>query len=398
MSGNPQAKKKDAHAVSTLPGDVENMASGQVTRAEEVTSGTSRRPGDRISARERVTCILERRVPDRVAIHDSYWSETIDRWKREGMPAEADAQEYFGTEIRGQGYDASFQLEQTVLEETAEYTIIKDTNGVTSKRFRQGSGWTPHWLDWTIKTPEDWYRLRERMAANPERMGNDALEANRRLRRTDKWVCFTCLAPYEGMWGRVGQVRIFEWMMDEPRVVEDMCRAQADQSMDVFRLMVERGLEFDGVWAWGDLGYRGGPHFSPAVFRELVWPHHRRMNDFFHGHGMRTILHSCGRIEPILPLLIEAGWDAIQPLEAKSGQDVRRLKAIYGTRIVFFGNIDVRSLSGSRDDIVEEVRSKLTIAKEHGGYIYHSDHSVPPTVSLDNYRFALSCVEEYGRY
>jgi len=395
----PEGMDRKGMAGKTVgPPDVEGMASGNVSSAEEVTLVSSRRPGDRMTARERVTCVLGRRVPDRVPIHESFWPDTIERWKREGLPADVDVQDYFGTEIRGQGFDGSLQLPTEVLEETEEYTIIRDANGVVSKRFRHGAGWTPHWREWAIRTPEDWYRLRERMAANPDRLEKDALEANRRLRESDRWVCFTCLAPYEGMWPRVGQVRIFEWMMDEPRVVEDMCRAQADQSMAMFRLMVERGFRFDGVWAWGDLGYRAGPLFSPAVFKELVGPHHRRMNEFFHEHGMRTILHSCGKIAPLLPLLIEAGWDAIQPLEAKADQDVRKLKAIYGTRIVFFGNIDVRMLSGTREEIAEEIRSKLTVAKEGGGYIYHSDHSVPPTVSLDNYRFALSCVEEYGRY
>ncbi|MDO8587540.1 MAG: hypothetical protein Q7T82_10930 [Armatimonadota bacterium] len=46
----------------------------------------------------------------------------------------------------------------------------------------------------------------------------------------------------------------------------------------------------------------------------------------------------------------------------------------------------------------EEIRSKLAVAMRGGGYIFHSDHSVPPTVSFENYRYAMELVDEYGRY
>ncbi|MCD6219136.1 hypothetical protein J7K43_01980 [Candidatus Calescamantes bacterium] len=78
--------------------------------------------------------------------------------------------------------------------------------------------------------------------------------------------------------------------------------------------------------------------------------------------------------------------------------DVRKLKKIYGKDLVFVGNIDVRKLSGTKEEIEEEVRSKILIAKENGGYIYHSDHSVPPSVNFENYKYAIEMVKKYGKY
>jgi uroporphyrinogen decarboxylase len=100
----------------------------------------------------------------------------------------------------------------------------------------------------------------------------------------------------------------------------------------------------------------------------------------------------------LIPKLIEAGFAAIQPLEAKCGQDVRVLKERFGNKITFFGNIDIRKLSGTKQEIEDEISSKLPIAMKGGGYIFHSDHSVPPTVSFDNYRYAIELLEKYGRY
>lgn len=100
----------------------------------------------------------------------------------------------------------------------------------------------------------------------------------------------------------------------------------------------------------------------------------------------------------MIPRFIEAGFSAIQPLEAKAGQDVRELKKLYGKAITFFGNIDVRKMSGTREELREELLSKLSVAARNGGYIYHSDHSVPPTVSWDNYCYLMELLDEHGVY
>jgi uroporphyrinogen decarboxylase len=100
----------------------------------------------------------------------------------------------------------------------------------------------------------------------------------------------------------------------------------------------------------------------------------------------------------LIPHFLDAGFCALNPLEAKAGLDVRRLKAEYGDRLVLYGNIDVRALSGTRSEIEREIRDKVTAAKEGGGYIYHSDHSVPNSVSFENYAYAIDLVRRYGSY
>lgn len=92
------------------------------------------------------------------------------------------------------------------------------------------------------------------------------------------------------------------------------------------------------------------------------------------------LLHCDGDVRKFIALLIEAGFDAIQPLEARCGNDVRELKMIHGNDIVFFGNISADVIAnGADDDVEEEVRTNVLAAKQGGGYIYHS---VPPTISF----------------
>jgi uroporphyrinogen-III decarboxylase len=104
-------------------------------------------------------------------------------------------------------------------------------------------------------------------------------------------------------------------------------------------------------------------------------------------------------VREFIPLLIEAGVDCIQPLEARAGNDVRALKPRYGQQIALFGNqnMDVFA-AGDPDAVAHEVTSKLAAAMPGGGYIYHSDHSVPPTVSFATYSHAVALAKAHGRY
>ncbi len=97
-------------------------------------------------------------------------------------------------------------------------------------------------------------------------------------------------------------------------------------------------------------------------------------------------------------MLIEAGITCLQPLEVKAGLDVRDLKKQYAGKVIFMGNIDVRELSKTKKHIEQEIKKKIPVAKVGGGYIYHSDHSVPSTVSFENYKFAMELIKKYGRY
>ena len=99
-----------------------------------------------------------------------------------------------------------------------------------------------------------------------------------------------------------------------------------------------------------------------------------------------------------MPLVLETGATAIQPIEAKAGNDVRKLKKTYGKDLVFVGNIDVMTMSGTNEEIEEEIKNKVLVAKENGGYIFHSDHSVPPSVSFKNYKYVMEMVSKYGKY
>ena len=133
--------------------------------------------------------------------------------------------------------------------------------------------------------------------------------------------------------------------------------------------------------------------FSPAMYRELVMPRHV---DLFKRLGPHFIYHTDGNLKTCLPLLVEAGIRGINPIEIKAGNDFSQTVDSYGARLVLTGGIDVRILeTNDRGRIHHEMRTKLELTRGWK-YIYHSDHSIPPTMSLASYRFAMDLVTRYG--
>lgn len=137
------------------------------------------------------------------------------------------------------------------------------------------------------------------------------------------------------------------------------------------------------------------PDRVPA--NENIWP--ATVDRWHKEHGIQTILHSCGRLEGLIPDLIDSGFDCLQSLEAKAGMDVRKLKPKFGDKIAFFGNIDVMLMEEDDNSRIEnEIRDKFSAAMPSGGCLYCSDHSIPKDVSFEKYKFVMECVRRYGRY
>ncbi len=353
-----------------------------------------------LTSRERIRTVLELREPDRIPMVDiCFWPDTLERWRSEGLPEDQTPEQHFDLDVIVRtGMDCSLQLEEQLLEETEEWTVKRDRDGATHKRWRDRYA-TCAEIDQLIKTRADWLQLRDRVRPTDDRIPADTPD---RIRSAHERGLFTTLGPNEPVWWilrTLGMERCLITMAAEPEWFEEMVAAQTEMQIELCRRIIERGPAPDGIWFFSDLCYRNGMLFSPQAYRDLMMPYHRRFADLCHEHDMFLLLHCDGDCRELVPLLIEAGFDAIQPLEARCGNDVREMKPLYGDRITLFGNMNMDVYaSGDREAICHEVLSKLEAAMPGGGYIYHSDHSVPPTVSFADYAYACELLREHGQY
>jgi uroporphyrinogen decarboxylase len=353
-----------------------------------------------MTSRERFLRALSHREADRIPIADAPWETTIARWRREGLPKDKSPFDYFGYERIAQGADLSFQLPKLTLEETETYKIVKDGFGATTRVFK-GQESVPELLDYTITTRRKWEEHKPRMAWNDSRVSWDGgLKANRSFREKGLFMTFQvgCFG-YDVIQRFAGAPRILEAMLDDSAWVKDMMDTFANLVITAADEMMRRGFQFDGAFLANDMGYKNGLFFSPAVYRQLEFPSQKRMCDFFHSKGMPVILHTDGDVRRLIPMLIEAGFDCLQPLEVKAGMDLVDLKKRYGDKLAFMGGIDVRAMADPDPAVIEkEIATKIPVAKKGGGYIYHADHSVPDNVSFQQYCRVIELVKRYGSY
>jgi uroporphyrinogen decarboxylase len=170
-----------------------------------------------------------------------------------------------------------------------------------------------------------------------------------------------------------------------------MANVYAELSINLQEILFSREGYPDGLFYYEDLGFKERPFMSPAIYRELLQPAHVKTIRFAHGKNMPVILHCCGFVEPLLPYMIEAGIDCLQAIEIKAGMDLLRINAAYGEKISFMGGIDVRALcSNDCRKIDRELETIIPVIMKNRGYILHTDHSLPPTVEYNTYKYFIT--------
>lgn len=353
-----------------------------------------------LTSRERVSRALSRVAHDRVPRFDQLWPETVERWKTEGLCGDPAA--LFDWDVAWCGWVAGlpFPGRDEILEEDADTQVVVGGWGQKVRRWKHKQG-TPDHLGWECQTPDDWER-RFKPQLTPDRQTLDLAAAQQNFaaaRRAEKFACLCGIQSYEAIKAMLGDEVMLMAFATEPDWIRDISRTYTDLQLHLFEQLRGAGVQADALWIFEDLAYSNGPLCSPAMYRDLVWPDHKRLCDYAHAQGMKFIFHTDGDIQSYLPLLAEAGFDCLQPLEAKARMDIRQLAPQWGERFAFFGNIDMMvAITNDRDRVAHEVRTKLAAGMAHTGYLYHSDHSVPPQVSWETYQWIMELVGQHGRY
>jgi uroporphyrinogen decarboxylase len=354
-----------------------------------------------MTSRERIALALAHKQADRVAIHDAPWATTVERWHREGLPEGLTPHAHFGYEFSGAGVDLSLRLPTETVEESDEFTILRDANGATQRTWKHATS-TPELIDFAIKSPSDWHALKPRFAYDEARLNlaaaRNALDYSRAKGLFFRFGVGAIGYDFAAR-ALLGPVRLLTAIVEEPDWARDIFMTQAELCAQCVEELFARGIDFDGAFLPDDLGYRNGLLFSPRAYREVLQPAHRRYLEPFKRRGLPVILHSCGCVKELIPDLLDTGFGCLQPLEVKAGMDLIELKEKYGDVLAFMGGIDVRLMALDDPGPIErEIRTKIGVAKQGGGYIYHSDHSVPDDVSFAAYTRVIDLVHKYGSY
>ena len=367
-----------------------------------------------MNGKERVLLTLAHEEPDRVAKYDAFWQDTLTRWHGEGLPVQIKPEDYFDFDIRAMGIDASPRFEPKLIREEGDMITLKDRFGYVVKKSKTKSR-TMHFISHPVNNRDDWEKVKKRFVMTETEPGRvdelafpfrldmgptweQAGERFQRLREKKVYILGSAYGPHEAILRLRGFEATLYDLVDHPDLLKEMAVTYTDFLLEVIRCCLEKQIKIDGFFMIDDLAGTRGMLFSPRQWREIFKPGVAKIGRFLRENKLDFWMHSCGNGEEVFNDLIECGVQVLNPLEAKSGLDVRKLKKKYGKHLTFLGNMDVRAMAESEAAIESEMGEKITVAKKGGGYIYHSDHSVPPEVSFKHYQFVMNMLEKYGTY
>ncbi len=348
--------------------------------------------------------------PERVGLCEDPWPDTLRKWVGQGYPADAegtpaDPVDVFGLDVAGVGgwFDPNpHRGVSEVIEETDEWRVTRNGAGAALKYWKNKSG-TPEHIDFLMTSREVWERDYRPHLLEPDRQRLDidgTRKALQRRREQGLWTQYGHLFIWEVARQSMGDICLYESMLLDPAWMHDYNRVYTDFWKAHYRILFEEAGLPDGLHVYEDLGYRNGLFCSPRVLAEIVFPYYAELVEFFHSYGLPVLLHSCGMVEEALPLIVEAGFDCLDPMEVKAGNRPLEYAERYGDRLAFIGGLDARVIeSGDRALIRREVAALIDGMKARGArYIFHSDHSLSTNVDYDDYRYALDVYREHMAY
>ncbi len=189
------------------------------------------------------------------------------------------------------------------------------------------------------------------------------------LRRMDNFLC-------DLLTDEAGVERLLDALMERHlATLEKVCQAVGDVC-DILRF-------------GDDLGMDSGPFMRPELYRKLFKPRHAMLTDYVHKHsGMKTFLHSCGSIYKLMPDLIEAGYDVINPVQLTArDMEPERLKKEFGKDITFWGaGCDTRHVlnHGTPQAVRDYTRRMVDIFAPGGGFVFNTIHNILPDCPPEN--------------
>jgi uroporphyrinogen decarboxylase len=199
--------------------------------------------------------------------------------------------------------------------------------------------------------------------------------------------------------------RIDNFLMDlilDPAAVERLLDALMEIHLDTLEKVCQAVGDIADILRFGDdLGMDSGPFMSPEIYRRLFKPRHAILCEYVHSHSnMHTFLHSCGSIYRLLPDLIEAGYDIINPVQINSrDMDPKRLKREFGRDITFWGGgADTRQVLNrdSPAQVRDHVKHLLDTFAPGGGYVFNAVHNILPDVPPENIVAMFGAVDEFN--
>ncbi|MDD4860116.1 MAG: uroporphyrinogen decarboxylase family protein [Dehalococcoidales bacterium] len=353
---------------------------------------------------------------------NEFWPETLNVWAKHGGPARIQNARFRGEyfqffhfretheiamgliagdiDIKGTSYHYLIPpicptFEPKIISEDEHTVTILNEGGQKARVFKNQPEKMPMYLEQPVKDRQSWNEYKKRLQPDtPGRFPADWATYARKLNEKDEPVMMFTGSFFGFLREFLGVEKLLYSFYDDPAWVEDMMEHICEMELTCVKKVL-KDIRVDFVYFWEDMAFKTGPLISPAMFKKYMVPRYRRITDLLRKNGIDVIfVDSDGNIDELIPLWLEGGVNAFWPLECAAGMNAVELRKKYGKDIIMSGNMDKRALIRGKNDIKQEVMSKVPFLLEKGGYFPSVDHGVPPDVPFENYEYFINLLRE----
>ncbi|RLD88781.1 MAG: hypothetical protein DRJ29_17015 [Bacteroidetes bacterium] len=199
-------------------------------------------------------------------------------------------------------------------------------------------------------------------------------------------------------WRLIGMTNYLMNVYTDPEFLHLLAKMMMEFSLAQLELLVEAGL--DVLVIEDDIAMDKGPMISLEHFKIFINHYNRQIVERAHQKGLKVVRHSDGNLWPLLDVLLETGYDGINPLEPQAGMVMKKVKAYCGDKICLLGNIDSVDLlpRGNTKQVEQAVIQTIEDGAAGGGLVICSSNSLHPGVNPANCIAMFKAVRKHGQY
>lgn len=245
----------------------------------------------------------------------------------------------------------------------------------------------------------------------PQLMSDDYLEKLRQeAKRLHDETDYAILGTFGGAFLETGQgLRGWSNFMMDMAGNRAFAEALLDRILETHLANVERYLEAVGdyiqlIQMGGDLGTQAGPQIRPKMYYEMIQPLQKALWGRIHElkPDVAVFLHCCGGIYDLIPGIIDAGCDVLNPVQTNAkGMDPVKLKEEFGDQLCFWGGgVDTQKVLpfGTPEEVYENARQSIEIFKPDGGFVFCQIHNIQAQIPPENIVAMYQAVEDHWAY
>ena len=263
---------------------------------------------------------------------------------------------------------------------------------------REPDGSVALWNDRSFKSREDLTRIVWPGEAEIEEKLRYIREYVSAASGTGVGVMLLCGCIFQTLYEFVmGMESFMVALLDDRDFVEELLEISTDYWVKFVRRMVAEGIDF--LYPADDVAFNQGLFVHPDLFREAWVPRARRIFEPVVSAGRPILFHSDGKIDEIVPDLIDIGVGCISPMDPY-GVDYRKYKRKFGGQVSLHGNVDITFplVKGTPEDVDRDVKAHMDVLKPGGRYMCGSSHSIVNYIRHENFVAMINAIHRYGRY